>query len=414
MSSFPRRQFLRGTAGAAALLASSGLAFDLAADPPTSPERDASRVRGRDPVPHSVAKALPSWMATARVPGCAVAVVRRGELLGVRGFGVCAADVPQPVVPDTVFEAASLSKVVTAYAALQLVAAGRLALDMPLVTYALSPAGADQPLANRITLRHALTHSTGFKNWRFRKDEPLTVDFQPGARFSYSGEGILWVERAIEAVTGRPFARHIQDAIFTPCKLPASSFVWRPEYDAIAARGHDGNGAVSESWVMKLARQADAAARAGSKPAVDWTYADAEKAIVDAGYPPLPTMVTPNAAGSLFTTVGEYASFLGRLLEHRASDGASLPDALRAEMRQPQMQAAGAISWGLGVGCETEPGPPTVWHWGDSGPAKTFACGDPQSGDAVVVFTNGTRGLLLCARIVSAVMGREHPGFFFI
>jgi CubicO group peptidase (beta-lactamase class C family) len=415
MSPFPRRQFLRGTAGAAALLAASPrLALALAGDPPKTRGSETPQTTGRNPVPEDVAKKLPAWMETARVPGCAIAVLQRGAVTGVRVFGVCDTESQRPVVPDTVFEAASLSKVVTAYAALQLVQAGRLALDEPLVRYAPSPADADQTLAPTITLRHALTHSTGLRNWRFRRDDKLTVDFQPGSRFSYSGEGIIWVERAIEAVTGRPFAQHVHDAIFTPFKMTSSSFVWRPEYDATAARGHDGQGRVSESWMMRLARQADDVSRKGSKPVIEWTYADAEKGLAGTEFPVLPAMVTPNAAGSLFTTAGDYATFFTRVIENRARDGASLADELRAEMRRPQIQAAGAVSWGLGIGLETDIAPPAVWHWGDSGPAKTFALGDSKTGTGVVVLTNATRGLLLCERIVRALTGREHAAFLYV
>jgi CubicO group peptidase (beta-lactamase class C family) len=354
-------------------------------------------------------------MQTARVPGLAVAVLRDGELAGVRAFGVRDATTRDPVRTGTVFEAASLSKVVTAYVALRLVERGKLGLDTPLVTYAASPCDANEPLAAKITLRHALTHSTGFRNWRFNKDEKLTIDFEPGSRFSYSGEGILWVERAIEAASGAPFARHVQETLFAPLGMANSSFVWRSEFEAAAARGHDQGGQVSESWVMKLARKADETGRAKATSPLDWTYDEAERALIEAGFPPLPTMVTPNAAGSLFTTAGEYAVFFARVLERRARDAASLPDDLRAMMRSPQIHAAGLASWGLGVGLETDRQPPSVWHWGDSGPATTFALGDPVSGRAVVVFTNGSRGLRLCERITQEVMeSGPRSSFLFI
>jgi hypothetical protein len=196
--------------------------------------------------------------------------------------------------------------------------------------------------------------------------------------------------------------------------MTSSSFVWRPGYETSAARGHDGQGKVSESWMMRLARQADEVGRAGSKPVLDWTYADAEKGLVGTDFPVLPAMVTPNAAGSLFTTVGDYAMFFSRVIAPDGRGDASLSSQLRAEMLRPQVQAAGAVSWGLGVGLETDVSPPAAWHWGDSGPAKTFALGDPKTGDGVVVFTNGTRGLWLCERIVRAVTGREHAAFLFI
>jgi hypothetical protein len=126
-------------------------------------------------------------MQTARVPGLAVAVLHDGKLTGVRAFGVRDATSLDPARADTIFEAASLSKVVTAYTALRLVQQGKLALDTPLVTWAPSPCDTDQPLAAKITLRHALTHSTGFRNWRFKK-EIVSVNLgDVGVRFD-SGE----------------------------------------------------------------------------------------------------------------------------------------------------------------------------------------------------------------------------------
>jgi CubicO group peptidase (beta-lactamase class C family) len=82
-------------------------------------------------------------------------------------------------------------------------------------------------------------------------------------------------------------------------------------------------------------------------------------------------------------------------------------------MRNPQIRAAGAVSWGLGVGLETDRSPPAVWHWGDSGSAQTFALGDPATGDGVVVLTNSSRGLHVCERVVAGVTGVDHTVFLF-
>src|SRR5262245_27014507 len=408
-----RRQFLRA-GGAMALGAVIPGALARAETGTSGTNASEPHGVGRNPVPSDLSRNLPVWMQTARVPGLVVASLRDGRVDGVFGFGRRHADAQDPVTSETVFEAASLSKVVTAYSALQLVQQNKLQLDEPLATYAASPCDAGEALAARVTLRHAPTHSPGFRNWRFRKDEKLTVDFEPGSKFSYSGEGFIWVERAIEAVTGQPFALHAQKSIFEPLGLVVSSFVWRPEFEQSAARGHDEKGQVSESWVMRLARKADEVGKTKAKPPLEWRYADAEKALVDSDYPPLATMVTPNAAGSLFTTAGEYATFFSRVLEKTARDSASLSNDMRAAMRTPQIQAAGAIWWGLGASIETDRKPPLVWHWGDSGPAKRFAIGDPTSGRGVVVFTNGSRGLGLCERIANAVMPGLHSSFLFI
>src|SRR4051812_37544471 len=136
---------------------------------------------------------LPGLMAQAKVPGLAIAVIDNGRVAWTKSFGVMRVGSPEPVTETTRFEAASLSKPVTAYVALQLVDAGRLALDTPLthyITYADLPG---DPRVATMTARHVLSHTTGFPNWRRR--DPLTLFFTPGERFSYSGEGYVYLQR---------------------------------------------------------------------------------------------------------------------------------------------------------------------------------------------------------------------------
>src|SRR5207244_3327775 len=138
---------------------------------------------------------------------------------------------------DTLFGGASLSKPVFAYAVLQLVDAGVLSLDEPLASYVPDFVTTD-PRAATVTVRNVLSHTTGLPNWRNAK-LTLKTHFQPGERFSYSGEAFVWLQRAVEAKTGEPFEVTVQRLVFDPLQMRHSSFVWRPQFDANYADPHD-------------------------------------------------------------------------------------------------------------------------------------------------------------------------------
>lgn len=108
-------------------------------------------------------KDIPQLINYADIPGMSAALIRNGKLVWRRNFGVANAETGEAVTDATIFEAASLSKIVTAYAALQLVDQGKLELDRPLNKYLGNnyDCGNDDRI-NLITARHVLTHSAGF------------------------------------------------------------------------------------------------------------------------------------------------------------------------------------------------------------------------------------------------------------
>lgn len=176
------------------------------------------------------------------VPGLSVAVVQKGELVWHRGFGVKNAQTKEPVAANTVFEAASLSKPVFAYAVLKLVDAGKFDLDTPLTKYLPGnyDVGEDARL-QQITARHVLSHTPGFPNWR-RQGNPLTIHFTPGERFSYSGEGFVYLSKVIEHVTGEKFNEFMKRMVFDPLGMADSSYVWRDAYNTQATFNHSSLG----------------------------------------------------------------------------------------------------------------------------------------------------------------------------
>src|ERR1051326_7147457 len=136
--------------------------------------------------PDQLEEAMPALMAQASVPGVSVASVSDGAVAWQSGFGVRRAGAPDPVTAETLFQAASLSKPVFAYAVLDFARDGLLDLDIPLTAYLPEPFVEDDELLHQVTARHVLSHTTGWPNWRPR-GEPLHREASPGERFGYSG-----------------------------------------------------------------------------------------------------------------------------------------------------------------------------------------------------------------------------------
>ena len=215
------------------------------------------RIRPPAPIPASQLAAhldwlreeVPALMRQHHVPGVSIAVVQQGELRWAQGFGVADARTGRVVTAETVFEACSMSKPIVALLAVQLVQEGRLDLDRPLVEYLGRDYLPDQPAHRRITARMALTHRTGLENWRPGYDEmggPLALMFPPGSEYTYSGEGILFLQRALEAITGQPLERLAQERLFAPLGLARTSFVWSEALEADLASGHREDGGFKE------------------------------------------------------------------------------------------------------------------------------------------------------------------------
>src|SRR5262245_12589079 len=134
---------------------------------------------------------VPALMKEADIPGMSIVVIRNGKVAWHNNFGVKNTKTAQPVDDNTVFEAASLSKPVFAYAVLKLVEQGKIGLDVPLTKYLPTPYIDGDPRLEKITARIVLSHRTGFPNWR--PGSSLSIHFTPGERFSYSGEGFIYL-----------------------------------------------------------------------------------------------------------------------------------------------------------------------------------------------------------------------------
>ena len=308
---------------------------------------------------------LPTLLDSAMIPGIALAIIDRGELVWSGGYGNRDSQGAKISPSRTVFEAASLSKPVIAYAALKLVDSGTLDLDRPLVAYASYPELASDPRGQLITARMVLSHTTGLQNERHGEDS-LRFSFDPGTRFQYSGEGYRLLGKAIEAITGKSLADAMKALVFDPLAMTWSSFVWESRFADDAAIGHG-------------------------------SFAESRK-------PTRPTAA--RAPSSLQTTVNDYARFLRAIF-----DTTGLRPQTLQLMMTPAVDVAPGVSWGLGWAIEKDSTDYRLAHHGDNSDSgfTAFTLIDVPRQCGLVYFANSTNGLSI-VRTVAAAMPGSHPG----
>jgi CubicO group peptidase (beta-lactamase class C family) len=364
--------FLRDEFGELRLAAADAMRR-LSPPAPLSDERLAAHVAWLN-------RRVPELMRDSRVPGVSIAILQRGEVAWAQGFGVRDARSGEAVTTDTVFEAASMSKPIFGLLAMQLVQEGRLDLDRPLVDYLGHDYLPDQPEHRRITGRMALTHRTGFTNWRAGYDEmggPLLLPFAPGSEYSYSGEGILFLQRAIEAITGEPLDRLAQERLFVPLGLVRTSFVWTEAIEADLASGHRDDGRFKERTRYRK----------------------------------------PNAAYSLYTTPTEYARLMLTLQRPEIVGKGALTQEtigrmLQRELRvgddnavsRPGLARSVATYRALGWSLDVTPEGDIVEHSGsNSSGFRSFGQFNPAKGSGLVIFANGDSGYGLRTAVIEQI-----------
>jgi CubicO group peptidase (beta-lactamase class C family) len=364
---------------------------------------------------------LPSQMAATAVPGLSIALGPPDRVPFERGFGVAVAGQDRAADRSTVFPAGSLSKPVLASIALELEARGDFELDHPLREWlpgADFPAG---PGAERLTARHALSHTSGLRNWRFSPDTPFEFEAEPGGRWGYSGEGYFLVQRAVEAASGRGYESLASELVFRPIGMRSSTFLWREDLAARIARptsAPDARMAHFADYGERRARALVAWATAEGRDPAGVRYEDAvashaavaEIARAQSGRPlpdvaALPVVLAPNAAGSLFTTASDYLRFLHAWLRR---------DDWRDRAFGSPVSAGEGIGWGLGWGIELSTAARPFWHWGEGVGFRAFALADSRAGEGIVVLTNAEGGMTIARLVVEAATGAVHPAFDFL
>ncbi|MFN7141390.1 MAG: cyanophycinase, partial [Limisphaerales bacterium] len=209
------------------LVLQPGDTYDIASRSATFSAHPFERIQSAPAVCNAV---VPELMQKWKVPGVSIAAIRNHKLSWTGQYGIKTVGKTEKVEATTIFEAASMSKPVFAYVVLQLAQEGLLDLDQPLVEILGKPYIETDDRHKRITARMVLTHTSGFPNWRpggSRSNGPIPIHFEPGTQMRYSGEGFLFLQRAVEKLTGMPLNDLVQQRLFQPLGMTNSSYVWR-------------------------------------------------------------------------------------------------------------------------------------------------------------------------------------------
>ena len=323
---------------------------------------------------------IPNLMKETVVPGLAIALIRAGKLSWNRAFGVKDSGRNEAVDDNTIFEAASISKTVFAYAALKLCERGVIDLDRPLAKYVPWKFLEGDDRLEKITTRHVLSHAAGFQDWR-SADNPLKIHFHPGTNFAYSGEGYYYLQSVITHLLGRvdssdcaqfesglkvcatDFDAFMRKNLLDPFGMKASGYEWKEGTGNQAARAHDAAGKV-----------------------------------IAKGKPSAPAVARYGSAGGLNTTAKDYAKFLIEIVAPKEpSDFRLKPDTLR-EMLRPQVklpadqQIDGATAWALGWAVQEKPEGNWLVHSGGQTGFRSLAMASVEKKTGFIILTNGDNG----------------------
>lgn len=284
-------------------------------------------------------------MQATHARGLAIAVIEDGKVSLVRSYGD-RNTAGEPLRTESIMYGASLTKMAFAWMVMQLVDEGLLDLDTPIANYLHKPLPdyaeedkyapwpdlAGDERWKKITARHLLTHSAGFANFAFLEpDGKLRFHFEPGARYSYSGEGMILLQFVIERGLGLDVGELMQRRVFDRFGMRNTSMIWREDFQPHLADG--------------------------------WR--------IDGSPEPHDERSTVRAAGSMDTTIADMALFVAGYLR-----GEGLSKTSRAELVKAQLAITSASQFPV-LQAELEP---------------AHRRADLQAGLGVVTFT-GPQGL---------------------
>jgi CubicO group peptidase (beta-lactamase class C family) len=330
-----------------------------------------ARAQEADAQRELLARQLPGWLEQSATPSAAIARVSRTGVHWTLVDGEQSAGTP--ATDNTLYNVASLTKPITAEITLRLASAKRFGIDARLAEHWIDPDLVGDPNLDRLTPKLCLSHQCGFPNWRHDTDDHLSIQWTPGSRPGYSGEGYEYVARYLQARTGSDLQALATELLFEPARMQRSSYVTQAWFDGKVAvpRGPDG----------------------------------------ETGTPSLRT--TPSAADDLHATVGDYGRFAASVLgakamspviaeqrwniDHDMSEQVCQPGRLEGSDCPKRMGFA--LGW-----VRFETATDTVFfHGGGDWGERAFVLLVPERDLGIVVFTNGAGGMAVIRDVISAL-----------
>lgn len=333
---------------------------------------------------------LADRMQFYKTPGVSIAFISNGRIEWARGYGLREAGKTEPVTTETLFQAGSISKAVTAIAALRLVQAGKLNLDEDVNRKLVSWKIPENEFTRekKVTLHSLLSHSAGVNVPSFAgylTDEqvptlvqildgvkpantpPIRVEQTPGSGFRYSGGGYTIVQQLLIDTEKKSFPDLMNELVFQPLKMRHSTFEQQPLPKNLAdsaAAGHNGN---------------------GKTPPGRWRI--------------FPEM----AAAGMWTTPSD----LARLLIEVEGAQAGRANKFLSAATVNQMLTAQSGEWGLGFSLEGAGRTRRFGHGGSTLEFNSYLTAYNQTGQGIVIMTNSLRGNALINEILRSV-AREY------
>ena len=332
-------------------------------------------------------------MKVAHVSGIAVSVFNNNKPAFSKTYGLANVQKNIPFQQSSVMYAASFAKTVFAYIAMQLVQENIIDLDKPFVEYLHRPLPdykikgwrrGYQDLKNderykKITGRMCLTHTTGFPNWRwFEADKKLQFKFDPGTRYSYSGEGLYLLQFVIEQITGKDYETISQERVFKQFDMKNTSHVWQSRFDENTCYGHNAKGEPYE--LMK------------------WKEA--------------------SAGGSMSTTLEDFTKFYTALVNSKGLSSRSFRAMTSTQVRIKSRSQFGPLAkvdstdnddiqlgYGLGVGVFRTPYGSAFFKEGHDDGWGHYSICYPDKKIAIIIMTNNDNGESIFKELLAYAIG---------